>query len=110
MDVQKHIGQKLKEAREARKMSAVDAAKKIGKSKSTLYNWEKGDADPGADNLLKLCHLYSVDLNFFFPKQEVENHLLLSDDELSVLNAYRSASPKGKRVILSTINAIKDEC
>lgn len=111
MDTQTYIGKKLREARIACNMSVAEAAAKIGKSRSALYTWEAGEYDPGGPNMLKLCHIYNVGFDFFFPDEdeESERQVALNDEELDIIGAYRTSSPEGKKAIAATAKAMSGE-
>lgn len=50
----------LRELREASGMTQFDVAKELGVTITTVYNWERGTAEPYARHLLKLAQLYDV--------------------------------------------------
>ncbi len=50
----------LRELREATKMTQFDVAKELGVTVTTVYNWERGTAEPYARHLLNLARLYDV--------------------------------------------------
>ena len=52
----------LKQARRESGTSIEDAAKLIGKSRSTMWRIESGTADLSVSNLSKLLHLYQVSI------------------------------------------------
>lgn len=60
----------LRAARVNRGMKQADAARSIGVSSRTIYNWEIGNRFPPADKLLSLCDLYGVPMdNIFIPRK-----------------------------------------
>lgn len=60
----------LRAARVNRGMKQADAARSIGVSSRTIYNWETGKQFPPADKLLSLCDLYGVPMdNIFIPRK-----------------------------------------
>ena len=60
----------LRAARVNRGMKQADAARSIGVSSRTIYNWEIGKRYPPADKLLSLCDLYGVPMdNIFIPRK-----------------------------------------
>lgn len=61
----------LEAARVNRSLTQKEAAKMLGVSNKTLFNWEKGISFPPADKVSLICALYEVEydnLNFL-PKQ-----------------------------------------
>ncbi len=53
----------LEAARVNVKLTQEEAAKKLGISKKTLLNWEKGRTYPATKYLQPICDLYSVPLD-----------------------------------------------
>ena len=54
------IGKKLRDARNAAKLTQESAAESLGVSRQTVSKWENGSADPSTTNLLALAKLYGV--------------------------------------------------
>lgn len=52
---------------EANHMSVPEVADKIKVTRQLVYRWLSGDSIPGIKALIALCHLFKVDMNFFFP-------------------------------------------
>ncbi len=61
-DILKKSGEILKFARESRKLSLTTAARKIGKSPSTLSRYEKGEIPVDLVTLYQLSAFYGIDL------------------------------------------------
>lgn len=57
------IGQKLKEKRAGLGLSQEQLAEKLGVTRQTIANWEKGKTYPDISSVLKLSDLYSVSLD-----------------------------------------------
>ena len=57
------IGQKLKDKRTGLGLSQEDLAEKIGVTRQTIANWEKGKTYPDIGSVLKLSDLYNVSLD-----------------------------------------------
>jgi transcriptional regulator with XRE-family HTH domain len=55
------VPKKLRQAREAKRLSLSEAAGLIGISRQLLFKYEHGSA-PAPDALLRLCVLYDIDL------------------------------------------------
>lgn len=56
----------LASARVNAKMTQKDAAKKLGVSKQTIVNWEKGKAEPKTSQARELSKLYNMPLEHIF--------------------------------------------
>lgn len=60
-----NIGQKLKELRLSRDMKQFEVAEKVGLSRATISNIEKGRRSLTLNTLKKFCELYSIDVSYF---------------------------------------------
>lgn len=56
----------LRGARLERNLTQAQASQKIGVTKETISNWEKGRTAPTAPQLIKLCELYGVQITDIF--------------------------------------------
>lgn len=65
----KHIGNRLRELRKSQKLSYPETAKKIGISKNTLYQMERGEINFQIGKLLIILDFYQVSPEFFFQEQ-----------------------------------------
>lgn len=52
---------------EANHMTVSELADKIKVTRQLVYRWLNGESLPGIKALIDLCHLFKVDMNFFFP-------------------------------------------
>ena len=58
----------LKAARVNMGLTQKDVAEKLGISKESLANWEKGKTHPKINILMDLCELYNIPLESIFLK------------------------------------------
>lgn len=56
----------LAAARVNANMTQKEAAKALNISKNTLINWEKGKKSPKYSQLMGLCKLYDIQLDYIF--------------------------------------------
>jgi transcriptional regulator with XRE-family HTH domain len=56
--------QNYRKARERAGIKAEKAASELNVSITTLFNWERGDTKPNADNLRDMARLYSVTIDY----------------------------------------------
>jgi len=56
----KAFGKRLRDTREARKMSQWDAARKVGVSPNTWLSWEKGYSRPNPSRISKIASALEV--------------------------------------------------
>ncbi len=52
---------------EANHMTVPEVADNIRCTRQLVYRWVNGQSIPGIKALIALCHLFKVDMNFFFP-------------------------------------------
>lgn len=50
--------------------SQSQLAKELHVSLKTVTNWERGDSDPSAKNIISLCEIFSVSADFLLGKSE----------------------------------------
>lgn len=58
------LNQRIRETRQARGMTQVQLAKKLGVTKQSLSNWENDNIQPSIDTLEKLAHHLDVSTDF----------------------------------------------
>lgn len=64
------LGQKLYKARLENDMSAKDLAKKIGVSDTSIFTWEKDQAEPLFFNVILLSQVLGLSLNYLAGLEE----------------------------------------
>ena len=99
------IGQRIKERRKELGLSADDLARRIGKSRATMFRYENGDikklsidvAKPIAETLgLTLAELLCWCGNLTvipYEKTRETFNIVLSEDEIELLGLYNQADP-----------------
>jgi len=65
------IGDVLLELRRGRGQSQDQLADRVGVSRQTLATWERNQASPGLDAVIRLARALEVRLNVFFPADPV---------------------------------------
>lgn len=84
------MARKFKEARQMRKLTAVEASEKLGVSQPALSAWESGRKSPTVENLIGMAELYGVTTDYLLgrsnePKGITENRALTAE-ELRIRN------------------------
>lgn len=103
MTAREYMAGKLKEFRKARGMSVDDVGSAVGKSGKTISAWEVCRGQPDADMLLALCRLYGVRISDFYMPDEGEE--VMNEDELRLIDMYRSANEQGRVSIMAVADA-----
>lgn len=57
------LGERLKKAREDKKLSQSDVAKELNISRQSISKWENNRVFPDVDNLIRLSNLYDLSLD-----------------------------------------------
>ena len=60
---------------EANQISATELAEQVEVTRQLVYRWIAGKSVPGIKPLYRLCEIFKVDMNFFFPSLR-KNHLV----------------------------------
>ena len=121
----KEIGNRIREAREKKKMRSVAALARTlqqvsnsGLTRQTVQNWEAGKIIPPWDKVEFLAEVFGPEFGedwiMFGPRrtdQLAGEHPFLSYislDEQEILNAYRHANGAGKKSIINTAKALAE--
>lgn len=59
--------------REAHRLTPAGFAKKIGKSRQLVWNWEHHKDVPDLESLVKIADTFKVSLDYFFYKEVHQN-------------------------------------
>lgn len=95
----KNFGELLKKRRTELGYLQKDIANAVGTAISTVNNWEKNVNYPLCDKFAVLCQFLKVPYEYFLGASNAEVSNNLSNEEISVLNMYRSMSEKDKNFI-----------
>lgn len=96
-------GDYLRTKRKMLDLTQDDIAHYVGVTKATVSRWESGDIQKMKEDLLeKLCTKLEID-----PMVIVRDEVIF-DDELELINAYRSMNDYEKRAVRRILN-IKEE-
>ncbi|CAM3710055.1 helix-turn-helix transcriptional regulator [Cohnella lubricantis] len=64
------LGERLKAAREKKRYTQIEVAKKLGISNGAISGYERDYRDPDTETLLKLAELYDVSPNWLLNRSE----------------------------------------
>lgn len=70
----KFDGQRIKTARQVRKMTQAQLAAALGVASQQLSAWETGRSMPGQDSLSRICEALDCPPKFFFAMSDDDNH------------------------------------
>lgn len=80
--------ERLRELRLQKGFSQQDLADRIGQTKQTVSQYERGVRRPNLDKLQELCDIFNVSMDYITGKEDVTPRLVDSDG-LRALDAYR---------------------
>jgi len=91
------FGVRLKELREAKRLSQTDVAERLDVTRSTVSGYECNTITPSVEQLVKLAVLYNTSLDYMMGMED-RRHLYLDD-----------LSESQQRTILDVVDRLKQE-
>lgn len=80
MNINKYIGNKIRELREKRNLTQEELAEYLNTTSQTVSRYEIGDRKTNQDILYKLAEYFKVSINDFFPPLSFDNGKLIEID------------------------------
>lgn len=105
------IGERIKIAREQKKLSQNELADAMGikSSSGVISNWERDLNKPDAEKIVKLCEVLNISPSYlldYYGKSEFQTTL----SEQLLLKKYRNLDNYGKKAINNLIDVEYDRC
>ena len=94
----------LKEIRTSKGLSQEDMAAALKIKKSRYGTWERRDRMMSLEQAYNCCEVLGCTLNDLVGMGERK----VNDDELALVECYRSTTPRGKNAIMVTAEAFRD--
>lgn len=105
------IGKKLRDARNAAKLTQESAAESLGVSRQTVSNWETGKTYPDIVSVIRMSDLYSVSLDCLLKEEKtVSNDLNYLNYLEESTNIVKSRRRLGKLVLVAAYLVIWGRC
>ena len=106
---------RLKELRDGRGYSQAALANKIGVKQSTVGMWENGTNFPKVQQLIVLADLFHASTDYLLGRDEYigiahnqkQSAIILSDEDKSLLSAFRTLSPENRTAIMKNIHFLQ---
>lgn len=96
------IGKKLRDARNAAKLTQESAAELLGVSRQTVSNWETGKTYPDIVSVIRMSGLYSVSLDCLLKEEKtVSNNLNYLNYLEESTNVVKSRRRLGELVLVA---------
>lgn len=106
------IGEKLKELRKSKGITAEALCTELGISSGSYRNYERNDRNPPYDVLLKIADYYGVSLDYLFGREPAPNPFadmgLSETSEQDMLSQYMSFPPEVRAVLMDALIKLAD--
>lgn len=109
---------RLRALRKQNVLSQQELADKMGVTKQTISQYERGVREPDFESLEALCDIFNVSSDYILGKANITMRFLtegdlellnrpsLSPDESSLLEDYRELNDEGKAIARSTVRGL----
>lgn len=95
------IGENIKKLREKNGMSQSELAAKIGKSRTAVWQYERGDTIPRMGAIEEMARVFGVKKSAIIENRTEYGFLnLATDDERELIELYRQMSTKAQRALI----------
>ena len=95
MNINKYIGNKIRELREKRNLTQEELAEYLNTTSQTVSRYEIGDRKTNQDILYKLAEYFKVSINDFFPPLSFDNGKLIEIDSDTIQIPVLGKIPAG---------------
>jgi len=103
-------GNILYELRRERNINQITISNYLGISQQAYLKYEKGDADPTIDALIKIANFYDVPIDYLLGLEPASNPFaemnLSEEDEEEVWQKYKSFPPEGRAFLLNVLKQL----
>lgn len=89
----------IKKLREERGLSQEDLAKALGVTNQAVSTWETGKRLPRMGVIEKMSVLFGVSKSYLIGEEGSEQEIILTDDEVDLILAYRASSAETREII-----------
>lgn len=102
-EIDVELGRRLRYFREQFGFSQERLAREIGVVFQQVQKYEAGVNRISCARLLKILTVLNIPLIDFFAGIQMENHVLVSEDEMQLLNQFRRKDEKIRNALLTII-------
>ncbi len=101
----------LRVLRNAKGMSQQQLADAIGVTQQAIHQYETDKVEPDLENLIRLADTLEVSVDLLIGHQAVDptSNNLISNDEYSIIDIYRSLDSSDKKTIVRLIKLMASE-
>ncbi len=105
------VGQRIREAREARGLSQMELATRIDRRQATISDMENGRMEPETTTLVVMAQVLEKPVTYFFPPPwgpRVSRGDLTYDEQALLLEYRRLQRDEHRRIALALLAALAD--
>ena len=101
----------LRILRNAKGMSQQQLADAIGVTQQAIHQYETDKVEPDLTNLMRLADVLEVSVDLLIGHQAVDptSNNLISNDEYSIIDIYRSLDSSDKKTVVRLIKLMASE-
>ena len=102
-EVDRDLGRRLRELREAKGLSQEKLAREIGVVFQQIQKYEAGINRISCSRLLQILSVLNISIVDFFIGIENNSHLVINEDEVLLLRAYRAQNENIRQAIVTLL-------
>ena len=101
------LGNRLKMARKAAKLTQKALGNMVGVSPSAIANYETGVSYPNEDILINLMNKLNIDANYLYADDIIksDNIYFLSPEEEHLISMFRGLNFNGQQMVITTVES-----
>lgn len=100
------------ELRKSKGITQIRLSMELGVSQETISAYEKGKHYPSVENLMKMSKIFNASCDYILGLSDTKSIAVngeYSSEEISLISAYRSASPTERKMITAYAQGITDK-
>ncbi|WP_197046692.1 helix-turn-helix domain-containing protein [Oceanobacillus salinisoli] len=74
MDINKYVGNKIREYRRKNRLNQTQLGEKIGVKQNTIAGYERGESELNYENLHKLANVFEIGIGDLFPPTQSQDN------------------------------------
>ena len=104
------IGERIREARQAKGWTQDELADVVGVSRSAVAQWETGRAGQVTGNLARIAEVLDVGIEYLtHGRSKRAAGQATTGDEMALLRLYRECSPDDRQLLLRTARRLTSQ-
>lgn len=99
---------RIKELRQNRGMKQTELAGLLNCAAMTVSRYERGEADPDVDTILRLCDIFGCTADYLLGRSPLPSPNL-SEEEAELVQAFRAADQNRRDLVRLTLEPFRQE-